>query len=142
MKYNIFLVDVDDTILDFHTSAINAIRAAFLTYGVEWKEDYEREFVKFNTSLWAQLERKEITREYLHETRFPRYLKILRLLSLSYAQLKRVDICPVWIFTWRLIWQPQAGGTAEVLTLCRKARENIPPTSLHSIIFHLFANTL
>ena len=77
MKYDIFLVDVDDTILDFHASAIAAIRAAFASYGVEWKEEYEKVFTTFNTSLWAQLERKEITREYLHETRFPRYLQLL-----------------------------------------------------------------
>ncbi len=77
MKYDIFLVDVDDTILDFHSAAIAAIKAAFASYGVKWKECYEQEFTKFNNSLWAQLERKEITREYLHETRFPRYLELL-----------------------------------------------------------------
>lgn len=77
MKYDIFLVDVDDTILDFHTSAINAIRAAFADFGVEWEDRFESEFTTFNNSLWAQLERKEITREYLHETRFPRYLALL-----------------------------------------------------------------
>ena len=77
MKYNVFFVDVDDTILDFHYSAIAAIRAAFADYGVEWRDEYEQVFTRFNTSLWAQLERKEITREYLHETRFPRYLQLL-----------------------------------------------------------------
>ena len=77
MQYDIFLVDVDDTILDFHYSAIQAIRAAFADYGVAWQEDYESAFTRFNNSLWAQLERKEITREYLHETRFPRYLQLL-----------------------------------------------------------------
>lgn len=77
MKYDIFLVDVDDTILDFHYSAIQAIKGAFASYGVEWEERYETEFTRFNTSLWAQLERKEITREYLHATRFPRYLQLL-----------------------------------------------------------------
>ena len=77
MKYDIFLVDVDDTVLDFHYSAIQAIRAAFESYGVAWQEYFESEFTRFNTSLWAQLERKEITREYLHASRFPRYLKLL-----------------------------------------------------------------
>ena len=77
MKYDIFLVDVDDTILDFHSAAICAIRAAFKDFGVEWEDRFETEFTTFNTSLWAQLERKEITREYLHESRFPRYLQLL-----------------------------------------------------------------
>ena len=77
MKYDTFLVDVDDTILDFHYSAIQAIKGAFASYGVAWQNYFETEFTKFNGSLWAQLERKEITREYLHATRFPRYLQLL-----------------------------------------------------------------
>ena len=83
MKYDIFLVDVDDTILDFHSAAMAAIRAAFADFGVVWDPRYETEFTRFNSSLWAQLERKEITREYLHETRFPRYLQLLGFTEIS-----------------------------------------------------------
>ena len=83
MKYDIFLVDVDDTILDFHAAAINAIKAAFAHFSVMWEDSFEETFTIFNASLWAQLERKEITREYLHETRFPRYLKLLGFSDIS-----------------------------------------------------------
>lgn len=83
MKYDVFLVDVDDTILDFHSAAMAAIQAAFADFGVAWKPEYETEFTRFNASLWAQLERKEITREYLHETRFPRYLQLLGFTDIS-----------------------------------------------------------
>jgi YjjG family noncanonical pyrimidine nucleotidase len=77
MGYDIFLVDVDDTILDFHGAAIAAVQAAFERCALEWKDGYAEEYTRFNASLWAQLERKEITREYLHATRFPRFLQLL-----------------------------------------------------------------
>lgn len=77
MRYDIFLLDVDDTILDFHGAAIAAVQSAFETCSLEWKEGYAEEYTRFNASLWAQLERKEITRETLHATRFPRFLQLL-----------------------------------------------------------------
>ena len=77
MRYNIFLVDVDDTILDFHGAAVAAVRSAFEDLSVEWKEGYAEAYTQFNASLWAALERREITRECLHATRFPRFLKLL-----------------------------------------------------------------
>jgi YjjG family noncanonical pyrimidine nucleotidase len=115
MKYDIFLVDVDDTILDFHTAAIDAIKAAFESFGVKWQENFEYEFTKFNTSLWAQLERKEITREYLHETRFPRYLQILGFTDISGEEfnqkfLNHLSTHPIYF-----------DGAKEFLTLLNKA---------------------
>ncbi len=77
MKYDIFLVDVDDTVLDFHSAAIAAVRSAFDDFSLDWKEEYKEEYTRFNGSLWAQLERKEITREQLHATRFPLFLQRL-----------------------------------------------------------------
>ena len=72
---NIFLVDADDTILDFHASAFAAIEYAFVKNGVEWKEEYVAEYIKINDGLWSALERKELTRETLMEQRFPIFLK-------------------------------------------------------------------
>lgn len=77
MGYDIFLLDVDDTILDFHAAAIAAVQSAFERCSLEWKEGYAEEYTRFNASLWAMLERKEITREHLHATRFPQFLQIL-----------------------------------------------------------------
>lgn len=72
---NIFLVDVDDTILDFHGASALALRAAFQNNGVVFEENLEREFRSFNASLWEALERKEITRAELMRERFPRFFK-------------------------------------------------------------------
>ena len=72
---NIFLVDVDDTILDFHGVSALALREAFSENGIVWQEALEREFRSFNASLWEALERKEITREELMRERFARFFK-------------------------------------------------------------------
>ena len=76
---NIFLVDADDTILDFHGASTNAIRYAFSAFDIVWKEEYERVYKRVNDGLWESLERREITREKLIAVRFPLYLKELGL---------------------------------------------------------------
>ena len=76
-KYNIFLVDADNTILDFHASSEAALKSAFESFGEKWKEEYGKNFTRFNDSLWERLERKEITRERLLEERFPLWLEQL-----------------------------------------------------------------
>ena len=67
---NIFLVDADDTILDFHDSAESAMRYAFDVFKIEWSEARMEEFRAFNATLWEALERKELTRDALMENRF------------------------------------------------------------------------
>lgn len=72
---DIFLVDVDDTILDFHGVSALGLKAAFQENGVIWKEELETAFRVFNGKLWEALERKEIEREELMRERFPRFFK-------------------------------------------------------------------
>ncbi len=74
MKKDIFLVDADDTILDFHGSAMQAIQGAFEALDLEWKAEYDQIYKDFNAKLWEALERKEITRDELMDTRFIRFL--------------------------------------------------------------------
>ncbi|MFQ7078410.1 MAG: HAD family hydrolase [Christensenellaceae bacterium] len=64
-KYDIFLVDADNTVLDFHASSRAALKAAFESFGKAWTEEYAKKFSAFNDSLWEMLERKELTREKL-----------------------------------------------------------------------------
>ena len=72
---NIFLVDVDDTILDFHGASALALRFAFEENGIAWEEGLGSAFRSFNAGLWEALERKEITRAELIRERFPRFFK-------------------------------------------------------------------
>lgn len=71
---NIFLVDADDTILDFHGASAIALKTAFIESGIAWKEEYLTEFKRINGGLWEALERKELTRKELMDRRFHIYL--------------------------------------------------------------------
>ena len=79
MKKDIFLVDADNTLLDFHGSSFLAIREALESFSIAWKEEFAAIFTRLNDGLWEALERKEITREQLIKIRFPMYLKELGL---------------------------------------------------------------
>lgn len=70
MKKEIFLVDADDTVLDFHGASEQALKYAFEKSGIAWEEGYLPKFRAFNAKLWESLERKELTRETLMDTRF------------------------------------------------------------------------
>lgn len=83
MKKDIFLVDADNTLLDFHASSFLAIQEALESFSVAWKEEYAEIFTRLNDSLWEKLERKELTRETLVKMRFPLYLKELGLTQID-----------------------------------------------------------
>ena len=74
---DIFLVDVDDTILDFHGVSALGLKNAFKANGVPFNFEIEKAFRSFNGGLWESLERKEITREELMRERFPRFFQSL-----------------------------------------------------------------
>lgn len=71
---DIFLVDADDTLLDFHGASALALKLAFEKTGIAWKQEYLDKFRVFNASLWEALERKELTRENLMNNRFAWFL--------------------------------------------------------------------
>lgn len=75
MRYDIFLVDADDTIFDFAACSQNALSKAMELCSVPWEEgDYAR-YQAINDRLWKALERKEITHEELFERRFKEFLR-------------------------------------------------------------------
>ncbi len=80
---DIFLVDADDTILDFHGASALALKEAFEKSGVAWEEGYLAEFRVINAGLWEALERKELTRAELMSRRFHIFLKHLSMTDLD-----------------------------------------------------------
>ncbi len=80
---NIFLVDADDTVLDFHGASAVALKSAFADCNIQWREEYASVFKKINDGLWESLERKELTRAELIERRFPLYLQALGISSVD-----------------------------------------------------------
>ncbi|MBQ7879835.1 MAG: YjjG family noncanonical pyrimidine nucleotidase [Clostridia bacterium] len=75
MKKDIFLLDADDTVLDFHGASARGIRDTLIGFGKEWKDEYGSQYKTLNDGFWQRLERGELTREKLLEIRFPTYLK-------------------------------------------------------------------
>lgn len=90
MKYEIFLVDVDDTVLDFQRASAEALQKACSVCEVAWEERFEEAFRKFNGALWERLEKKEITRKYLMNNRFTLFFKELNMPKVSGEQFNRV----------------------------------------------------
>ncbi len=82
-KYDIFLVDADNTLLDFHKSAMLALRDTFELFGVSCKDEYLQKYQAFNDILWAKLEQKELTREELMNNRFTWFFKELGFVDLD-----------------------------------------------------------
>ena len=80
---NIFLVDADDTILDFHGASATALKVAFENCKIAWQDDYASVYKRINDGLWESLERNELTRSELMERRFPLYLKELGIESVD-----------------------------------------------------------
>ena len=73
MRYDKILIDLDDTLLDFHTANRRAIAA--LTEELNLASDTVfDEYQTINHACWAALERGEMDQETLHVERFRRFL--------------------------------------------------------------------
>lgn len=71
MKYNLFLFDLDDTLLDFKASEAKSFALAMADLGV--KENVDKLFADYqviNADLWRKLERAETSKEHLKVERF------------------------------------------------------------------------
>lgn len=64
------LLDLDDTILDFHQSEYYAIRKTLSAFSVDPTDPVCDLYSRINLAHWKALERKEITREQLETSRF------------------------------------------------------------------------
>ncbi|MDF2587547.1 MAG: yfnB [Anaerocolumna sp.] len=69
-KYNTILFDVDDTILDFKKGEKEALTALFKELDADKKENIMDEYIKINQSLWRDLEKGKVTRDYVLNNRF------------------------------------------------------------------------
>ncbi len=71
------LLDLDDTILDFHMQEHFAIRKTLSASGIEPTDETCELYSKINLRHWAMLEKKEITREKLAWHRFQELFEAL-----------------------------------------------------------------
>lgn len=75
MKYNLFLFDLDDTLLDFQASEKLCFTQTFINFGVkDLLEEIHKTYKTENNLLWKQLERGEVDKDFLKVERFRRTL--------------------------------------------------------------------
>jgi len=70
MGYEILLLDLDDTILDFHKAERIAISKTIRDFGVEPTEEVLKRYHVINKWHWEQLEKGTLTRAEVLENRF------------------------------------------------------------------------
>lgn len=75
------LLDLDDTILDFHKQEQVALGKAFLEAGIEPTPAVCALYSQINEAYWEMLERGEITREKLTWQRFAKLFEALEITS-------------------------------------------------------------
>jgi len=71
------LIDVDDTIIDFHKSSEDSLRKMFALKGYPFKEDTMEIFHKVNLPLWKQVTEGKMTVNELRLIRFNEVFKAL-----------------------------------------------------------------
>ena len=75
-RYEFLLADLDNTILDFTAAEHKAVERLLLHYGARADAETVNAYSAFNVSLWERLERKEITRKRLRDTRFCDFFRL------------------------------------------------------------------
>lgn len=68
--YEILLIDLDETILDFHKSEHDALKKTLSDAGIDPSEQTIRLFSRINDEHWKRLEKGEITRDQVLFGRF------------------------------------------------------------------------
>ncbi len=64
------LIDIDNTLLDFHKCSREAMCLAADDYGIVFPENYFEIFTEINNSLWAKIERGKLDRQGLFKIRW------------------------------------------------------------------------
>ncbi len=77
MKYKLFLIDLDDTLLDFQASEMLCFTKTLEHFGLSRSFDSIHQTYKIeNRKLWTQVENGEIDKDFLKIERFKRTLEI------------------------------------------------------------------
>ena len=69
------LLDLDDTLLDFHAAERFALSETLKEFGIPPKEEYIIAYSKLNHEMWQKMEAGGITKDELRATRFPLFLE-------------------------------------------------------------------
>lgn len=70
MKYDVILLDADETLLDFSRSEREAVSDALRLFDITPTEELIEGYSRINHAIWKRLERGEITKDALRVERF------------------------------------------------------------------------
>ncbi len=77
MKYNILLLDADETLLDFHLAEEQGLRSAFSIHHLPYNEDILKLYSSVNKKCWEEFEQGLLTKPQLLIERFRRLFALL-----------------------------------------------------------------
>lgn len=106
--YQFLLIDLDDTILDFHLAERVALNNTLLHFGVEPTEETVALYKSINQAHWRMLERGEVTRDYVNTQRF---------VALFHALGKEVDgkVCAAYYLSQLALTHDYIPGAEEAV---------------------------
>lgn len=64
------LIDIDNTLLDFHKCSKESMCLAAEDFGIDFPENYFEIFTEINNGLWEKIEKGELTRQGLFKVRW------------------------------------------------------------------------
>lgn len=79
MEYKTILLDVDGTLLDFHTSSMKALKTSFELHNVPTDDKTMKRYEKINTRLWKNYELGKIDRKTVLYTRFVELFQLIHI---------------------------------------------------------------
>ncbi len=71
--YRIFLLDIDNTLLDFDAAEEQSFKKMIQSYDLEYREEMLAQYKQMNRHLWDLLEQGKIGRDELLNTRFSQF---------------------------------------------------------------------
>ena len=74
MRYDVILMDIDNTLLDFHAGTKESLTGLLAGFGLELTEAREARFHVINDRLWRAYEHGEIPKSAIFERRFAEFL--------------------------------------------------------------------
>ncbi|WP_077612215.1 YjjG family noncanonical pyrimidine nucleotidase [Clostridium sp. Marseille-P2415] len=77
--YQTFLLDIDNTLLDFDAAEKRGLKKVIESYGVEYDSGMLKEYKKLNRNLWDLLEQGKISRDVLLNTRFGEFFRLYQI---------------------------------------------------------------
>lgn len=94
MKYNLFLFDLDDTLLDFKASEKLSFTKTVEHFDIDNSSDHFFDRYKIeNEYLWQELERGKITKDFLKVERFKKTLSAFNLKHIAPEEMANYYLC-------------------------------------------------